>query len=195
MRPPGWLTLIFQIQLDLLFSSYVTLNTFSSVTDINSASRSLEQDIQLCLILITRKVPKQEEAMHIQYYGNYFHFQRERPCDKVTRAIVQVKSQPSKQRLAADVMPSSAAFNASNSLIQLQKISRAICEFKPNKVQKVEVCFMRRCEISSARAHLYSCVFAVVVMSGELDQAEGEKKRKKEGENTVQIMRELLGLK
>lgn len=38
-------------------------------------------------------------------------------------------------------------------------------------------------ETSSARAHLYSCAFAVVVMSGELDQAGGKERGRKHGSN------------
>lgn len=37
VRPPGGLALIFQIQLELIFSACATLNTFSPLTDINSA--------------------------------------------------------------------------------------------------------------------------------------------------------------
>lgn len=117
---------------------------------------------------------------------------------QLTRAIVHVKSQPSELRLihvhVADNTPSSASFNASNSVIQLQKISKAkpsICEFKPNKVQKVEVCFIPRLLLPEL-----ICIHASLLWlwCRENWTKLGEK-RKKEGENMVRIMRELLGLK
>lgn len=97
--------------------------------------------------------------------------------------------------LAADVTPSSAAFNASNSRIQRQKVSRAkpsICEFKPSKLQKVEVCFIPRLLLPEL-----ICIHASLLwlLCWENWTKLGEKKRKKEGENMVRIMRELLGLK
>lgn len=134
-RPPWPLTLMFRIHLNLLFfPSYVTLNTFLRLADETFSS--------VWFPLCVSNMSRGSHAHPLLW--KWFPFQWWRPCDKVTQAIVQVKSQTSELRLAVDVTPSSVAFHASNNTIQPQKISRAkplICEFKPNKVKKVEVCF------------------------------------------------------
>lgn len=187
-RPPRPLTLMFRIHLNLLFfPSYVTLNTFLRLADETFSS--------VWFPLCVSNMSRGSHAHPLLW--KWFPFQWWRPCDKVTQAIVQVKSQTSELRLAADVTPSSVAFHASNNTIQPQEISRAkplICEFKPNKVKKVEVCFTLKLLLPEL-----ICIHASLLWlwCRENWTKLGEKKKKwnKKEENMVRMMKELLGLK
>lgn len=84
--------------------------------------------------------------------------------------------------LAADVTPSSAAFNASNSRIQRQKVSRAkpsICEFKPSKLQKWRCVLYRGFFCQSSSVFMRLCCGCYVGRTGPSWEKKKERKREK----------------